>query len=258
MPYAEPAMVRDRLASPEAVDHDLGMAAQLATASRELGDAQRKVAVAHAYVYGGVPSESERPLTLGGTGGVDVMRFDGFSYVALGHLHRPQGIPGSGCRYAGSLMKYSFDEADHMKSVSVVEIDGAGQASLRTIALTPRHDLRRISGSFEQVLAAAGSDPGRDDYLSVQLSDLDSIWDAMSRLREVYPNVMQIERPQQLCDGAQPRLAGAGIDHRNRSLSQLFREFYEQTTGGPLDDEGMDAFVSTVERMKHQEEAAVS
>ena len=257
LPYAEPAVVRDRLsaagaaAAASATDHDAALAAQVSAVAwacpEAFADGERRIAVAHALVYGGDTCESERLLTLGGSGAVDSARFDGFCYTALGHLHRPQPITGTACRYSGSLLKYSFSEADQPKSVSLVEIDGQGTARVATIPLTPRRDVRCLSGSLAELIARAQHDPGRDDYLSVQLSDADAVWDGLGRLREHYPNVMQLELPRfEPGDSGDRRLAGAGRGWSQISLEEQFREFYQQTTGEIPDDEHMTAFREAV------------
>lgn len=273
IPYAEPAVVRDRLGAGDAMDHDAAMAAQVRAALQATGmdpaspgcnggtarGGDRVVALAHAYIIGGQQSESERPLTLGGTGAVDLAHFAPFSYVAMGHLHRPQTMAGERVRYAGSLMKYSFDEADHAKSVTVADIDGAGLASARTVALGPRRDVRRIEGTFEEVARGAAPGVNRDDYIMACLSDPDPVWDGMNRLRQVYPNIMQIEWSA----GAAGRdglgcLAGAGVDHRNRTELELFREFYEQVTGEAMSEDEITALTALLEQAKSEREAAAS
>ena len=263
LPYAEPAVVRDRLGAGEAKDHDTAMAVQvkvaLQSAERAARHGDRVVAVAHAYVAGGQQSESERPLTLGGTGAVDIGHFAAFSYVAMGHLHRPQTLTGSRVRYSGSLMKYSFDEADHAKSVTVVDIDGAGEAAVRTVLLTPRRDVRRVEGTFEEVARGAASGVNRDDYILARLSDPDPVWDCMNRLREVYPNIMQVEWSAGMAGGGNPGcLAGAGVDHRSRTELELFCEFWEQVTGDPIGEGETAAVVALLEQVKSGREAAAS
>jgi len=262
LPYAEPAIVRDRLGAGEAKDHDASMAVQVKVALQAAEAAARRsdrvVAVAHAYVAGGQQSESERSLTLGGTGAVDIEHFAPFSYVAMGHLHRPQTLAGSRVRYSGSLMKYSFDETDHDKSVTVVDIDGAGAAIVRTILLKPRRDVRKVSGGFEEVMRGPAPGVNRDDYIMACLSDPDPVWDCMNRLREVYPNIMQVEWSAGMTGGDLDHLAGAGIDHRNRTELELFCEFYEQVTGEPMGDDEVAAVVAMLEQVKAGREAAAS
>jgi exonuclease SbcD len=263
LPYAEPAVVRDRLGAGEAKDHDASMAAQVNAAfhgaERAAQREDRVVAVAHAYVAGGQQSESERPLTLGGTGAVDIGHFASFSYVAMGHLHRPQTLAGSRVRYSGSLMKYSFDEADHAKSVTVADIDGAGEAVVRTVLLTPRRDVRRVEGTFEEVVKGAASGVNREDYILACLSDPDPVWDCMNRLRQVYPNVMQVEWSAGMAGGGSPGvLAGAGVDHRSRTELELFCEFWEQVTGDLIGADETAAVVALLEQFKAGREAAAS
>ena len=263
LPYAEPAVVRDRLGAGEAKDHDTAMAVQvkavLQAAAGAARHGDRVVAVAHAYVAGGQQSESERPLTLGGTGAVDIGHFAPFSYVAMGHLHRPQTLAGSRVRYSGSLMKYSFDETDHAKSVTVVDIDGAGEATVRTVLLRPKRDVRKVSGAFEEVMRGPAPGVSRDDYIMACLSDPDPVWDCMSRLREVYPNVMQVEWSAGMAGGGDvAHLAGAGVDHRNRTEFELFCEFYEQVTGEPMGEDEIAAVVAMLEQVKAGREAAAS
>lgn len=262
LPYAEPAVVRDRLGAGEARDHDTAMAVQVKAALQAAAGAARcggrVVAVAHAYVAGGQQSESERPLTLGGTGTVDIGHFAPFSYVAMGHLHRPQTLAGSRVRYSGSLMKYSFDETDHAKSVTVVDIDGVGTATIRTVLLRPRRDVRKVFGAFEEVMRGPAPGVNRDDYIMACLSDPDPVWDCMNRLREVYPNIMQVEWSAGMTGGNLDHLAGAGIDHRNRTELELFCEFYEQVTGESMGDDEIAAVVALLEQVKAGKEAAAS
>ena len=156
-------------------------------------------------------------------------------------------------------MKYSFDEADHAKSVTVVDIDGAGEAAVRTVLLKPRRDVRRVEGSFEEVVRRQAPGANREDYIMACLSDPDPIWDCMSRLREVYPNVMQVEWSAGMVGGGDPaHLAGAGVDHRSRTELDLFCEFWEQVTGDPIGDGEMAAVVALLEQVKSGREAAAS
>ena len=206
LPYAEPAVVRaalggtlrsdDDSAAPVIDSHQAALAAQLRAARAAHPAGARSVVVAHAFVLGGSESESERPLSVGGSGAVSAALFDGFDYVALGHLHRPQQVGEARIQYSGSLLKYSFSEADHSKSVNLVELDANGACTVERIALTPRRDLRILSGSLDEILAAAENDPGRDDYVLARLTDTGALLDAMGKLRTAYPNALAIERPQ--------------------------------------------------------------
>lgn len=233
LPYAEPSMLRHCLAEDTIADHHAGLKAQLHRVREGHDRSRRSVVLAHAFVIGGTASESERPLSVGGSGAVGSDVFDGFDFVALGHLHRPQTLQGGRLDYAGSLMKYSFAEAGHAKSVSLVEIDGRGSTAIRRMPLTPRRDLRILEGPLEDIVRRAADDPQRDDYVLARISDTGAILDAMSKLRTAYPNALSIERPQ--LSGSGTGLEG-GTDHRKVETQDLFASFYREMTGANLDE----------------------
>jgi exonuclease SbcD len=189
------------------------------------------VVVAHAFVTGAQPSESERPLSVGGSGEVSRDVFDGFDYVALGHLHRPQKV-GDRVRYAGSLLKYSFDEADHRKSVSVIDVDASGAVNVDEVRLPVLHDLVRLRGGFDELLMRADAAQFADAYIEVLLSDAEPVLDPMQKLRAVYPGVLSLRREAWLDrEGVAP-----APDVGRLSTRDLFAEFFEETTGEPLSE----------------------
>jgi len=248
LPYAEPAVVRERLAV-EAAGHEEAMAALVARATAQVPAGARKVAVAHAFVAGGMGSEAERPLAVGALPTVDAAVFAGFSYAALGHLHQAQQVGGEGVRYAGSLLKYSFSEAGHRKSVAVVELDGAGRARVEEVALRPRRDVRRVEGFLADVLAAGERDDGAEDYIAVTLKDSGAIFDAMGKLRKVYPNVLHVER----AETATVTAGGARVDHRRQSEAELFAAFFAQATGQGLTPPEAKAVAGLLEAFARRE-----
>ncbi len=256
LPYADPLAARaafgvDEEAAAALDSHHAALAAQLQRARQQQPANTRSVVLAHAFVAGGSESESERSLAVGGSGAVAPSLFDGFDYVALGHLHRPQQVGDVRLQYSGSLLKYSFDEVDHRKSVTLVELDAAGACQVERIALPVRRDLRVIEGELEQLLAMAAGDAARDDYVLARLTDRGALLDAMGKLRQAYPNALAIERPLLLgSDGGEP-----GVDHRGVSVQALFAGFHRQTTGEALDAAGEAAFERVLERLQRDERA---
>lgn len=226
--FAEPAYVRERLACPGIGNHDQAMQAIVRHVVRKIPVKARSVAVAHAFILGGIESESERPLSVGGSSMVNAAVFQPFSYTALGHLHNPQQAGSPLVHYSGSLLKYSFAEASHQKSIHLVELDKTGAAAIEKIALSPRRNVRCVTGYFEDILFQAGNDASREDYLSVTLLDEVPVLDAMGRLREKYPNVLAIESPRFMKKGV---LDGLPKDHRKLSEKELFAAFFYQMTG---------------------------
>jgi DNA repair protein SbcD/Mre11 len=250
IPYAEPSRVRESLGDKTIVDHETALASQLARARSRLPEGCRSVAVAHAFVTGGEKTESERPLMIGGSGHVDASIFEGFHYTVLGHLHRPQSTVGGKVRYSGSLLKYSFSEAGHSKSVDLVEIDRLGEATVKPISLTPRRDLRCISGLLDDLLAGGGEDPGSEDYLMVTIEDRGPRIDAMGKLRTVYPNVLHIVRDRAAEDDEPTLSAGERLD---RSTEELFGAFFEEVTGNTLTEAEREEFFSALASVRAEE-----
>ncbi|MDI6906864.1 MAG: exonuclease SbcCD subunit D [Thermoanaerobacterales bacterium] len=253
LPYLEPALVRERFPGERAQDHDAALDVLIRHALARVPDGARRVAVGHCFVAGGSASESERELAVGGAGQVAPERFAAFHYAALGHLHRPQEAGAPHQRYAGSLLKYSFSEADHRKSVTVVEIDAAGRVTWDAVRLTPRREVRCLAGCLRDILKGPKNGENRDDYLMVTLQDTGAILDAMGQLRAVYPNVLHIERPHLTLGG---ELRGPSGDHRRQSESDLFAAFFEQVTGNPLSGAEREAFKTVTEAVnRHEREA---
>ncbi|HMK35206.1 MAG TPA: exonuclease SbcCD subunit D [Desulfomonilaceae bacterium] len=243
VPYAEPVSVREVFQNDEIRDHDSAMAALTDVVVAGCPADERTILVAHAFVAGGSPAESERPLSVGGAETVDASRFRGFHYVALGHLHRPQSAGSPRIQYPGSLLKYSFSEADHSKGVNLVEMDRDGHCRVERIPLTPRHDVRRIRGLLEDLLKHPDPHKNREDYLMISLLDVAPILDVMGRLKDVYPNVLHIER-ECLAPGVQ-NLEGR-TDHRKINDMDLFAAFFSQVTGSELDPAEAAAYGSIV------------
>lgn len=247
LPYAEPPVTRSVLEEQSIDDHNSAMRATLRRLPPRNG--ARRVLLAHAFVIGGEESESERPLSVGGAGTVDASCFDGFSYVALGHLHRPQQITPT-VHYSGSLMKYSFSEAAQPKGIQLVELDDAGNCTIEHYPLRSRYDVRCLEGRFDDLLHA----PPSEDYLMVTLQDDGPVIDAMSRLRTVFPRLLHLRRQER----QEPSTLTSAPDHRQATPGELFAEFYSQVTGDELTDEQDAAFAAMLQRMDRQEREAGS
>ncbi len=237
LPYAEPALVRGVSGDPELRSHAEAMGWLTRAALDSVPAGERSVCVAHCFVAGGAESESERPLSVGGAAAVPAGCFEGFSYTALGHLHRPQAI-GERIRYSGSLLKYSFSEIPHLKSAALVELDAAGHPAVESVPLHPMRDLRLLEGELAGLLEGPSPGENPDDFLLVRLTDEHELLDPMGRLREIYPNVLHIERPA---------LQRAGEDalrtHRKQGGDvELFKAFYTQAAGAELSEEQAAAF----------------
>ena len=131
---------------------------------------------------------------MGGVDSVSASLFDGFDYVALGHLHSPQKVSRDTVRYCGTPLKYSFSEASQHKSATFVELGAKGTVTVTTAPLTPKHDLREVRGSYMELTDRRSYEgTAVDDYLHITLTDEQDIPDALARLRVVYPNLMRLD-----------------------------------------------------------------
>lgn len=252
VPYAEPAQVRLHLKDEELHSHQAALLALTECMRSKLPTDARSVAIGHCWVTGGEASESERPITVGGVGDVSSKCFDGFNYTALGHLHQPQSV-GPRVHYSGSLLKYSFSEVNHKKSVSLVEIDEVGSVKVERVPLQPRRDVRVIEGKMAELLTGPVKSESADDYLLVRLTDRKAILDAVGKLRDVYPNVLHLERPGLMIGAV---AGGPAKDHRNRSEFDLFKDFYAEITSEPLIDGSEQVFKKAVDAIRRTDREA--
>lgn len=199
----------------------------------------RRILVTHYFVTdaGKEPelSDSESTIHVGGLDQVEASLFEGFDYVALGHIHKPQQIGKRPVYYAGSPLKYSFGEVNQQKSLRYLEINGDSPVFCEEIPLRPVREMRRVKGTLQEIVqAAVWEGPEREDYIQAVLTDKNELIDPIGTLRSVYPNVMQIVREQK---------EGTGInDHkrvsvREKAPAELFEEFYELVYEEPMREE---------------------
>lgn len=228
LPFTEPAEVRAWTGNPDVRDHASALQICIERMRPHFTPGRPRILVSHAFVAGERrESDSERPLSVGGAGTVPADAFDEFDYVALGHLHAPQ-IVSSRCLYSGSPLKYSFSEADDIKSVIITEICSLGIVTPRLVPVTPRRNVRNIEGRIADIIASSTADSNRQDYLRVQLTDDGALLNAIGRLRDAYPNVLQIERRfLQIQDGA----ASASVSRRQSTETELFSSFIREILG---------------------------
>lgn len=233
LPFVKPAHVRRWF--PDADIESYTDAVAEAVAHMDIDTAARNVLVTHQFVTGGARSGSEE-LSVGGTDNVDSGVFAPFDYVALGHLHGAQHIGRETIRYAGSPLKYSFSEARQHKSVTVVTLGEKGDVQVRTAALTPLRELREIRGSYDELTARSFYEHTtyRSDYLHLILTDEQDVFDAMSRLRTIYPYLMTLDY-----DNARTRAAGGmsvPAETERRTPLELFEALYQRQNHQPMSE----------------------
>lgn len=243
LPYCEPIFIKSIANNEEISSHDDAMKAATDMIRGRMDRGKRNVLITHAFVAGGTQSESERPLSVGGSGSVDPSCFQGFNYTALGHLHAPQKAGGDNIRYSGSLMKYSFSEVNQKKCLYIIDMDGQGNCSIEPIELIPKRDLRCIKGKLNDIVSLASqSSENCEDYILAELTDEGPILDPIGKLRKVYPNVLRIER-EALNSNETGKLRSPGREYNKMSELELFKAFYREVTKKEFTSEKEDALV---------------
>ena len=256
LPYMEPATVRFTYgeAAEELTGFDEATSFAVARAAALVPERCRSVAVAHAFIAGGASSESERPLSVGGSDSVSPACFAPFSYTALGHLHAPQRAGAENIRYSGSLMKYSFSEAGQRKGVTVVDLAADGTVSVEEVPLAAPHDLAVVRGALEEILKDRERFPKSEDYIAVELMDEGPVLDAHGKLRTVYPNLLQVTRPGLMEQAG--ILREQGREKLGRPDDVLFSEFFADMTGKKLDEAQEKALHEALAELLREEREA--
>jgi exonuclease SbcD len=234
IPYLEPDLVRE----PLGIEERSHAAALSAAMARVREDAARRrgplVAMAHAFVAGGKPSESERDLAVGGAASVPASAFDGADYVALGHLHGPQVVGGGLGRYAGSPLAFSFSEAGQAKSLALVEATAGALPLVELLPCPVPRPLATLRGTLDELLADPRLAAQEDAWVQATLTDPVRPSDAMERLRRRFPHAVALAFDPQGA-GAAPgdsyqRLRGLDDD-------ELVQRFVADTRGREADDD---------------------
>jgi len=241
LPFVKPAHVK-RFSDESIVSYT--DAIRVAIAEMKVDQSARNLLITHQFVTGATRSESE-DISVGGSDNVDVSVFDGFDYVALGHIHSPQNCTSERVRYCGTPLKYSFSEAKDNKSITVVELEEKGNISVKTVSLVPMRDMVEIKGRYNEIMLKSfyENTSYQEDYIHITLTDEEDVVDAIGKLRTVYHNLMKLDydnkrtRSVSQVDGA--------VDVETKTPIELFSDFYELQNNQPMSDE-QKAFVEAL------------
>ncbi|CAL9599102.1 exonuclease SbcCD subunit D [Streptomyces sp. enrichment culture] len=240
LPYLEPALVKDRFQVTKAA-HETVLSAAMDRVRADLAArpaGTRSVVLAHAFVTGGRPSDSERDITVGGVAAVPAAVFDGVDYVALGHLHGCQTLTDR-VRYSGSPLPYSFSEAGHRKSMWLVDLDADGAVTAERVDCPVPRPLARIRGHLEDLLADPALAAHEQAWVEATLTDPVRPADPMARLTERFPHTLSLvfdpdrapddpdvsyarrlagRDDQEIAEDFVAHVRGAGPDERERAV----------------------------------------
>ena len=233
LPYLKPSFVRKHFPDKDIVTYSDSISAALSNTN--LDASIRNVLIAHQFVTGAITSESEE-ISVGGSENVDGSVFDKFDYVALGHIHRPQMVGRETLRYCGTPLKYSFSEANHTKSVTVIDMGGKGEIAITELPLTPLREMREIRGTYNEVMSRNNyRGTNIDDYVRIVLTDEHDEPDAIAKLRNIYPNLMRLEYDNRRTQATSSLETVASTEKKTHY--QLFGELFEMQNGQPMNEE---------------------
>ena len=245
LPFIRPADIRRYF--PDENIENYTDAVKVAIDNMNVDFSERNILVTHQFVTGAELSESE-DIIVGGTDNVSGEVFDGFDYVALGHIHREQTVGKDNIRYCGTPLKYSFSEAKHIKSVTILDFKDKENIEYSKIPLTPLRDMREIRGTYDELtLKSSYESTNTEDYLHITLTDEEDIPDAIGKLRSIYPNIMKL-------DYDNLRTRGSGIvdaieNIESKSPFELFADLFKQQNNQDMSEEQEEIMRNLIDKI---------
>ena len=243
IPYLEPDVLHQAWGL-SSRSHHAALAAATERIRADLAEqpaGTRSVVIAHAFVAGGLPSESERDIAVGGVSVVPLELFDGFDYTALGHLHGRATLSET-VRYSGSPIAYSFSEADHVKGSWLVDVTADGFERASFVPAPVGRGLARIEGTIEELLSDARFASYEDSWVQVTLTDDVRPLQAMDRLRARFPHALALRFAPRGGEHEAPRVSTAG-----RSAHDISLDFVTHVRGAPATDSESDLLRTALE-----------
>lgn len=245
LPFIKPAHVRAQFPDLEIGSYNDALKAALEDLNPE--ENKRNILITHQFVTGAVKSDSEE-MSVGGSDNIDGTLFNKFDYVALGHIHRPQKMLRDTIRYSGTPLKYSFSEAKHQKSVTIIDFNEKNNIEISEIPLIPKRDMREIKGKYLEITAKSYyENTNREDYLRITLTDEEEIPEALGKLRVIYPNIMKLDY-----DNTRTRKGitiSEGPSVEKKSPTDLFSEFFQFQNNQSLNEEQEKLLKELVEKI---------
>lgn len=243
LPFIKPAAIRSIF--PDEKIESYTDACRIAIEHMNVNSKERNILVAHQFVTGASRCDSE-DIVVGGIDNVDASIFNDFDYVALGHIHGKQMIGRENVRYCGTPLKYSFSEKDHDKSITIVEFGKKGEVSISEIPLIPRHDLREIRGTYNEITLKKNYEGTEtEDYMSIVLTDENDIPDAVGKLRVIYPNLMKLSYDNKRTSMQQEITDVEDVE--KKAPIELFSEFFEKQNNQEMSDEQREFVQSCID-----------
>ena len=254
LPFVKPIEVKDFFE--DDLENNYNTAIHKIIEKERINKEERNIIMIHQFVTAGTiePERTESEiLSLGGIENVDVSNFDDFDYVAIGHVHRPQQIGRKEARYAGTMLKYSFSEINHNKSVPVIDFKEKGNIEINLKELVPLRDMREIKGPIEELLKKENYELGNvNDYIKAVITNEETVYDAIGQIRRVYPNTLKLEiRNSKTINGGQEQELNLQKVKRKSEL-ELFEDFYKSQNNVDLDEKQKEIIKDIISEVKDE------
>lgn len=225
-------------------------------------EGRRSVVMAHAFVAGAEPSDSERSIMVGGVDRVAGTVFRGIDYAALGHLHGPQApaaADGSVVRYSGSPLRYSFSEERQQKVVLLVDLPASGPAVVHPVEIEQPRPMATLSGRLDELLADAALSVHEQSWVRVTVTDRVRPDSLIDRLKTRFPHALQVfHEPEGAVDrGRSGTTAVSERDPRELGADFIAHVTKSEASAGEIDafTAGYEAAVSATRAAEAQEVA---
>ena len=251
LPYFEPFEAREYFEDATLTTHNTATKRVIDEIYKNLDTNKTNILVAHTFVSGGLETDSEREIAVGTVENVAVEVFDKFDYVALGHLHNPNAIKETRLKYSGSPMAYSFSEASQTKGMRLIEVTKESYSE-EFIPLKQKRKLHNISASYEEVLTKEFQQnyDCKNDYFSMELSNLEGITDPLPRIKEYYPNTLILKQKRNISIDNEVKLDREML---TKSPLQLIEGFYNEQTGSELTEGQKQVLVNIIDKVNQDE-----
>lgn len=203
----------------------------------EIERSRRNILVAHQFITDAERTDSEEQV-IGGLDNIDAACFEGFDYVALGHLHRAQNCGKETIRYSGTPMKYSFSEVHDRKSVTIIEVPEAGGVTVRERAIVPLHDWYDLRGTYDELTAREFyQDKGyQEGFVRVTLTDEEDIPNGQRKLKAIYHRLVELRYDNTRTRQGLSRV-GSTLEVQRKQPIELLGELYQRQNGQSMSEE---------------------
>ena len=262
LPYLSPSIVNQYIEHEEDYVSDYTGAVRYALAQGNINFEERNLLVAHQYVDGVfVDVDGSEDYLAFGPEAVDPSVFDGFEYVALGHIHTAQSVYRDTIRYSGAPLKFTLSEIDKDRSFTLVALGAKGDYRISYISLTPDQEIERLTGPFKELMMPDVIEAHWHNFLHIILDEKDDIPDAIAVLREKYPYILAVSyadgriQTNHVIRSEEDFTVKTEI--REFSLKEpmeVFSEFYEKQNGKKLGSEQKEYLTELISSLCQKEE----